>query len=206
MARRSLRMHDLLQELGFEPDFTRFERNFDRTVRKDELQELATEFGLSDEGTVPELRSRIRDHLVDEHGVWTNTVDKEDTTSFSTRELFVISRALEDESRMSADDIIQELGTKEVTTRHTVKVNGEEKEVTQYGHISNAEAPGFDEALMWYFGNRERLILFFDWDPDECSYHESAALEYKKGYRPHEHWKKDSYIYDIELIQEKVTA
>ena len=220
MVNRWRRHLDLLQMIDMELNFTHHPEEHpsaamqDRPMHKDEIQQICRFLNLDDDGTLPELRDRIRDEYIDSSrfGTWHNPKDeKAGSSEFSTTELRRLTGKVKRARRLDAEDVdiwndvptvSRELTIETEDNTHTAEFIGKQRSLwkprwgdERYSEYEMYKLAGrhFDDS------RRRRLMVLRDLDVDACKYTGSVVLERKRDYGPYEHWKKQSYVRSIEI-------
>lgn len=219
MVSRWRRHLDLLQAIDMEPSFDKHPDDHwstkmrDRPMHKDEIQQVCQILGLDDDGTVPELRDRIRETIFEDkrYGTWRNPQDsKAGTSQFSTSELLGLIRAVNHELRLDFEDVWPEIDDV-FMEGDVVRIDGEEYVIDNFydgphdGTVAEKELP-LDEFVCVEFkggenkhDRRYRLVMMNELDMDECKYNHSVVLEKARDFGPWKRWKKDSYVKEVEF-------
>lgn len=187
------------------PDTTTSSRMRDRPMHKNELQELCDVLGLDADGTVPEMRDRIRDGYIPSSffGTYRYPKDsKKGTSQFSTSELRRLTGEVLSVQRLDFEDV---QFSYPIESGDTIVVNGTEYEVEIWsegpkgGTKAHKELP-LDHYVSFQFKNcRKRLMLIDGLDTDECQYDHSVVLERAFDWGPWKRWRKDSYVTELEI-------
>lgn len=219
MVSRWRRHLDLLQVIGMEPSFNNHPDEHssvkmrDRPLHKDEIQRVCKILGLDTDGTVPDLRDRVRDEYFDDYnyGTWRNPKEsKQGTSQFSTDELFRLIGVIKSVLRLDAAEVdiwddLPDWGGE----LHIVTEDGEyDVEVVEKGRASWKDSWGdtqrYDSYECYklagrYFedGRRHRLMVLRGLDTDECKYRSSVVLERQVDYGPYQRWKKQTYVQEV---------
>lgn len=209
MVRRSRRHLDLLQTIDMEPDFKRHpdevhsSKMRDRPMHKDEIVRVCEILDVNPAGIVAELRNQLRSFS----GLYE---DKQDSSQFSTNELFYLSRHCNDALRLDAEDVdiydkIADWGGKlQIVTEddeHHVEVveKGKADWKDSWDDSQRFESYEMYRLSGRHFdnGRRHRLMVLRGQDPDSCKYRGSVVLERPKDYGPYKQWRKKSYVREV---------
>lgn len=204
MTARWVRVRDVLSALDIEHDEGIFDRDY---LRKDELQAACDFIGIDSDGTMADLRQRLRDELFSDSRVYgihkdiTYLNEKDPDTAFSNRELRGITSAVLAKKRYDVTDI--EFDPEyQVSPLNSVNVNGREFYVDYVESEQAHEDAAYESWVSWTLtpsdedkrGGRFRLMFLRGLDTDACCYDHSVVLEMKRNYPPYETWKKQNYV------------
>lgn len=200
----------MLQVINMEPEFDEHPNEVshvkmtERPMHRDEIVRLCKILGIDHDGTIPELRDRIRAVVINR--------DKAGSSRFSTRELWQLVGAAKTSLRLDADevDIYDEIpqwgGQLSIVTEdgeHDVEVvdKGKASWKDRWG-----DQPNYSEYEMYVLAanhfddnRRRRLMVLRDLDYDQCKYRGSVVLERKVDYGPYQRWKKQSYVQEVDI-------
>lgn len=210
MVERWRRLLDLLQTIDMEPTFDKHPDEH-RGVRmsrerlyKGELLEacLMLDLDVDAENTMAQMRRELREHLELNESKSMHSI-------LSNREMFKVGRAINEYRTMEAHEIVAETHPGQDPTEdrihfgwdQRIEINGEEYTVQRTKWTDDVHEDAGYEAFssVMLDDDRTRMVLFFGWDPDNCRYRHSAALEERRGYEPYKRWKKVDYIKDIDI-------
>lgn len=206
---RRIRLHDLIQRLGGEPEFERsyssdgyHDRDtFGRVVKKKYLQQICRLLDCDDDGVVVDLRKRIRRE--------SEYMDSDRSAQFTVRELRRLNGMVEDIIRHDFNDAYQELFDDApwhmayVPPGTELDINGESYTVdTMERHRATADAP-YAGWIEIHLGDNKRLMLLESLDMDKCRYRGPVTVEKRVNHEPYHKWDKREYVRRLECDIER---
>jgi len=220
MVNRWRRHLDLLQMIDMEPNFTHHPDEHssaamqDRPMHKNEIQRVCRFLDLDTDGTVPELRDRLRDEYIpkDCFGTWRDPKDeKAGSSEFSAIELRRLTSEVKYARRLDAKEVdiwndiptvSRELTIETEDNTYTGEFVGKQRDPWKdsWGDERYSEYEMYRLAGHRFSdGRQRRLMVLRDLDTDACKYTGSVVLERKRDYGPYERWKKQSYVRSIDV-------
>ena len=157
-------------------------------LRKAELKAAMEALGLDTDGTMEQLRDRIRTEIR------RLSSKKLGTTEFSSYEIRKINNEIRDELRLHPEDIVD---FEELEVGQRIEVNGERYPITRISSKETESADKFDGYNMLALTTGTRLMHLVNSNKYASS---QLALEKKKSEHPYPKWSKISYVYDFEMV------
>lgn len=210
---RGYRLKQLLQQLDVEidddddeqfgPSWSR--KNRERTVHKDELEEICDRLGYDVEHlTVTAIRELLRNNGV------TRSKDKSPQSEFSETELSDLQRAVKHAKFLDAEDILDVThpsidptdSTLRFMNHQSITVNGTEYDVCGCDHTTRSQAETYDAYTTVLLDDKTvRLTLLHNYE--NRSYvgrrKHGARIDIKSGVDPYSKWKQDEWVESFEF-------